>query len=194
MQPQRLDRSRPLVSEDRAAGTRSGLRQGVSPCDRAGAASPGGGATAPTRPSLYGSGSGPGGYGQYIPGAPPPTDPSGNKQSAAAADRPLYGGTERPLWDTGARRPAAAAAKPAPTTTASSGEPGKDPASAAPAPPSMIPAPVRDRPLWVEGGLSGPLAPAPAAGSASDSAAASTASADTAGGIAVAPCTAAAPR
>ena len=226
LQPQRLDRSRPLVSPDRSAGTQSGLqpvRPGeATPCERGAAASPGGAAAASTGPSLFGSGSGPGGYGRYMPGAPPAgsgttsssattpqpgTSQPGANRAAATADRPLYGGVDRPLWDSGERRSAAASGS-APGKTASAAQAtrtpaataptGTAPAGAGPVQPNALPAPVRDRPLWAESSLSGLPAPLPGPASGTGTATGSSPGAGPGaeaaiggGGYAAAPCTAA---
>lgn len=78
MQPQRLDRSRPLMPSAPLSGT-SEVGPGGMPCARSGAAGP---ARGP---------------GQAAAGAPGST--------ASGVDRPLYGGTDRPLWSTGPAAP-----------------------------------------------------------------------------------------
>lgn len=166
LQPQRLDRSKPLLPQDVA-------RTPATPCQRvtagagmpapASAASPGRAAT---------GGSGPGEYGRYMPGAAAsgtlPTDspakPGGTRSAAPAdkpvtpgagtsapsrgADKPLYGGIDRPLWNTGEQR--------APSNGAAT--PGEGAGSAALSPDAPVAIP-RDRPLWNDGTPVQPGAP-----------------------------------
>jgi hypothetical protein len=112
----------------------------------------------PTVPSLASGGSGPGEYGRFVDtgrtesAKPPASAP--RPSSAAPSDRPLYGGTDRPLWNEGAPsaarqgppRPGASARadRDAPTN----GTRGDD----ATAESRVAPAAGVDRPLWAEPG------------------------------------------
>ncbi len=163
------------MRDDRAAGTRSGVRQttpgDTTGCDRRGPApSAASGAAVKTGPSLYGGGSGPGDYGRYVPGAPPAGAPGQASAGAApaaattpatAGDRPLYGGNDRPLWSAGQqpRTPVAGPRGKAGSPAEAAAE--RDPGDATTPQPNALPAPVRDRPLWAEKGLSGLADPEP---------------------------------
>lgn len=173
LQPQKLDRSRPLLPQRDLTGSQADRRAGAgtraSPCERP---APGravtGGSGQPSGP-VSGGGSGPGEYARYMPGAttptpssgsPPTTQPSAPSTAAPrnkGVDRPLYGGNDRPLWGFGQPRPDSPAAKP---TTAGQDVPAQS-ASAEAAPESTIPAPVRDRPLWADRSLTGAADPMP---------------------------------
>ena len=176
LQPQKLDRSRPLLRPEESGSAESASGRGA-PCTRQSRA-------AGPAPSVLGGGSGPGDYGRFLPSAPSTASPSTAATSTAATpnaatrpgsasapagaapparapgvDRPLYGGTDRPLWDTGDRRPVTAG-KPAP----SSDTERTATATATAAPAGTAPAPPRDRPLWGDGSLMASADPAAGAG------------------------------
>lgn len=179
LQPQKLDRSRPLLRQDGESAGTTGTVTRNTPCARPGgsAGSASSAARFSSTPSVFGGGAGPGDYGRYLPGSAtsssnvPTTLPSRPGASTAPAstapaarntgvDQPLYGGTDRPLWDTGERRPLSGTPS-KPTTGKSSQSADGDRASG----PSGSPAPARDRPLWADGSLMGSADPADRSGS-----------------------------
>ena len=179
LQPQKLDRSRPLLPQQ-AAG--AGTANRATPCARPGGPAGTGSSQAKpsSTPSIFGGGSGPGDYGRYLPGAT--TQPSSAPTTRAApspapanslpatrttgVDRPLYGGTDRPLWDTGERRPSSGT--PGKPTTGKSPQSADGEAANKDSAPSGVAAPVRDRPLWADGSLMVPVDPAARSGSAGE--------------------------
>lgn len=144
LQPQKLDRSRPLLPQaGEGTGSADSTPGRTTPCTRQGKA-------AGPAPLVLGGGSGPGDYGRYLPtppssaAAPTAALRSGSTSSPVGTAPPTRTpGVDRPLWDTGDRR-ATTAGKPAPSSDA-------DKAAGATASPA--PAPARDRPLWADGSL-----------------------------------------
>jgi len=173
LQPQKLDNSRPLLRPGgEGTGSPDATANGNTPCVRQGGVPATGAAgTRPgAAPSVFGGGSGPGDYGRYLPNAAAPSSTASATPRPAApparnsgVDRPLYGGTDRPLWDTGERRP--------PSGTASQSSPGKPSQPSGAAQTTGTPAPgtpqsrlPRDRPLWADGSLMASTDPAAGAG------------------------------
>ncbi|MDT7951541.1 MAG: hypothetical protein RQ966_08550 [Acetobacteraceae bacterium] len=171
LRPQKLDRSPSLLSRQPSAQARSG----ATPCERQPSAASGGASvrTLPSGPSLSSSGAGPGEYSHFMPipaTAAPPGKTSGAALRAApaaaaaeragtqtpVADRPLFGGNDRPLWNDGAPRAGLAAGSVRPGAPAA---PGSDPAALASGEQPALPVPPRDRPLWAERNFVTPATP-----------------------------------
>ena len=193
LRPRDLGQSTPLLPQD-------GSGPSTVPCARVsvGAATRGGDRAGTT--SLAYSGSGPGEYARYFggssadaplanangagdaatPGGVPAPGFAQHKRpaatggtAAAAADRPLYGGESRPLWDTQAQT-GSLTGSPADTAApggrvAGSANGGTVPAGSAAhsgggADPDPHSLPLRDRPLWSDGtapvqGQAAPVSP-----------------------------------
>lgn len=169
LQPQRLDRSKPLLPQD-------AVRTPGTPCQRPATGSEPRPATpAASRGRAATGGSGPGEYGRYIPGAAASganpsaavTNPTGTGSAAPAdkpaapgsstpassargVDKPLYGGIDRPLWNTGEQR----------APLGSNSTVAGDKAATATLNPDSAAALPRDRPLWEDGSSTQPGAQA----------------------------------
>ena len=139
----------PLTGDDSLAGQRADRRQVAGPPgargkpgdDPAGCASRAGSRREAALPNASGSGSGPGEYERFVG-----TGRSGAaKPAATPGERSLYGGTDRPLWNTLPPGPAAPAPRPAGAPTMARER-------------AVAPAPGVDRPLWAESGASRPAA------------------------------------
>lgn len=177
LQPQKLDNSRPLLRPSGEGMGSPDASNRNTPCVRPGGApSTGAAGTRPrAAPSVFGGGSGPGDYGRYLPNAPASSStasatprPAAPSAPNAGVDRPLYGGTDRPLWDTGDRRPPSDTAGQPSAGQSSAGKPsqpsGATPTGGTPAPGTPQDRLPRDRPLWGDGSLMASTDPAAGAG------------------------------
>lgn len=144
----------PLANVDALAGTGSLSNRPPATRRTDAAGKPGGTATAcdprtsAGRRPAFGvatGGSGPGEYGRFVDGgrgtATKPPAGTARATSTVPADRPLYGGTGRPLWRDGAP------AKPA-TTARNDAAAEESPGSTI----DPVPTPGVDRPLWTDAG------------------------------------------